>query len=364
MIRLTLRTNGNGATPKHDGFTLIELLLGMVIGTVLIGGMISVFVGYKKTAAVSEAVVEMQQAARFALEEISRDVRMAGFQGCVDTETSSARMLANSRPTDNLALTAVTASQITTSNTLVPEGPLNFSLPSAPVQAVPGSHILSVQFGSQQTNRIKPMTNTFSPVALEDGSEQFSNGDLLLISNCQVADVFEVSGALSGSIKPEASVNSGIKELSAVYGASGEANRPRIMRFESNIYFLADTGRLSPSGDPIQALYKQTLPFNMPALEIIEGVELFQLRFGIRADDEESISYVSADEINGREKQIISVHIGLLMSSINRVLDEDDTGVYLLSDNVIRPGPGPDTHAGDRRLRLPFNMTVKIRNRS
>ena len=272
-------------------------------------------------------------------------------------------MIADNRPTDNLARTSIIGSTITGSSTMLPQGPLNFVFPAAPVAVVPGTHALTVQFGSQETHRINPMVDTRAPVVLADGTETFSTGDLVLISNCQVADVFEVSGSLSGSLQHDASVNSGISELSAVYGTAGEANRPRAMRMESNVYFVADTGRLGPDGDPIRALYKQSLPYTSPALQIIEGVELFRLRFGVRTEDSEDITFLSPTQINGMEQQIVSVQIGLLMSSISSLGEEADDNIYMLAGLPIAAGTGVDTHAGDRRMRMAFNTTVKIRNR-
>jgi len=63
---------------KQRGFTLVEMMIAAAIGAVLLGGMISVFLGNKKTADLNEAMVEMQQSARFGLEVLARDIRMYG----------------------------------------------------------------------------------------------------------------------------------------------------------------------------------------------------------------------------------------------------------------------------------------------
>ena len=44
---------------KTAGFTLVEIMIALAIGIVLINGMIFVFLGYKRTAALNEAAVEM-----------------------------------------------------------------------------------------------------------------------------------------------------------------------------------------------------------------------------------------------------------------------------------------------------------------
>jgi len=356
-------TQHSNAGNRQRGITLIEILIALALGTVLIGGMINVLVGYKKTSAISEAMVEMQQSARFALEEIARDLRMAGFQGCVDLETGSANMLADDRPTNNLATTSITGSVISAGNQLQPAGPLNFAFPGAPIVPVANSHLLTVQFGSPETHTIIPMATIRAPVVLENNTAGFSKDDLVLISNCQVADVFQVSSALENTLNHDGEVNSGDSELSAQYGSGGEANLPRVMRFESNVYYVANTGRQNGAGDAVMALYKQSLPFSGPPIEIVEGVEVFLLRFGIRGENDTSITFVGPESIAGLEERITSVQIGLLMQSIDRVYDDNDNRIYQLAGQSINPGAGPLTHAQDRRMRLAFNASVKVRNR-
>jgi type IV pilus assembly protein PilW len=64
---------------RQQGFTLIELLIAMVIALVLITALSKVFISQRKTYAVQEQITEMQQKARAAMEFISREVKMAGY---------------------------------------------------------------------------------------------------------------------------------------------------------------------------------------------------------------------------------------------------------------------------------------------
>ncbi len=67
---------------KSLGFTLIELMIAMVLGLILIGGVIQVFLSSKQTYASQQALSEVQENARFALDMIAKDIRMAGYGGC------------------------------------------------------------------------------------------------------------------------------------------------------------------------------------------------------------------------------------------------------------------------------------------
>jgi len=102
-------------------------------------------------------------------------------------------------------------------------------------------------------------------------------------------------------------------------------------------------------------LYKQALPFTSNPVEVIEGVELLELRFGLRSDESDDLTFVKPENIGAQAENIVSVQIGILMQSHDRVRDENDTK----SGTVINS----NAHAADRRLRMAFNSTVKVRNR-
>jgi len=61
------------------GFTLIELLIAMAVGLILLGAMYGVFTMYNKTVGVQEQIAEMQQTARVAMDIMTREIRMAGY---------------------------------------------------------------------------------------------------------------------------------------------------------------------------------------------------------------------------------------------------------------------------------------------
>ena len=63
------------------GLTLIELLVVLVISSVLIAGIYRTFIGQQHTYTVQEQVVDMQQNVRMAINQMVRDIRMAGFGG-------------------------------------------------------------------------------------------------------------------------------------------------------------------------------------------------------------------------------------------------------------------------------------------
>lgn len=63
----------------EQGFTFVEVLIAMAIGGLLLGAVISTFVMQSKSYDVQEQMTDVVQTARAAMDMISREVRMAGY---------------------------------------------------------------------------------------------------------------------------------------------------------------------------------------------------------------------------------------------------------------------------------------------
>ena len=67
-------------SPGSDrGFTLVELMIAMAVGLVLLGAMYGVFTMHNKIFGTQEQIAEMQQNARTAMDMMTREIRMAGY---------------------------------------------------------------------------------------------------------------------------------------------------------------------------------------------------------------------------------------------------------------------------------------------
>ena len=64
---------------KESGFTLIELLIAMTIGLIILTALSSTFLMQRKIYDVQEQVAEMVQNARAAMDMMSREIRMGGY---------------------------------------------------------------------------------------------------------------------------------------------------------------------------------------------------------------------------------------------------------------------------------------------
>ena len=64
---------------KESGFTLVELLIAMTIGLIILTALSSTFLMQRKIYDVQEQIVEMVQTARAAMDMMTGEIRMAGY---------------------------------------------------------------------------------------------------------------------------------------------------------------------------------------------------------------------------------------------------------------------------------------------
>lgn len=66
-------------TRVERGFSIVELMIALLLGVILLGGVIQVFLSSRQTYSANEAMSRMQENGRFALEFIARSARLAGY---------------------------------------------------------------------------------------------------------------------------------------------------------------------------------------------------------------------------------------------------------------------------------------------
>ena len=355
------------------GFTITELIIAMGLGLVLITGIISVFVGSKKSSTLNTAVADMQESARYALDAITRDARMAGFQGCIDVNSLSATLIGDDVPTTALVDSIATGSVVVTPTAWVPAPVPTFIIPNGDVTAVAGTHTLALQFGRGTAILSAAMSNPANPLAapipITKNFTGIKDGDLAIIGDCDVADLFRVTSAPEeDGLITHLAIDNDSANLSKNYGVGPSLNETRIIKFHSNVYFVGTKGEENERGDQLRSLYVQSLPYEAsnPPTELIEGVENFRVRFGIRQTNG-ALEYYTANDVNYNSSNVEVIQIGLMMASYDYVRNDKDSSTYILAGQEIEATTGKSldglTHSDNEQYRLIFNTTIKVRNR-
>ena len=79
----------------QSGFGLIELMIAMTLGLVLLGGIGYMYIGSRGAFRTTDNLSRMQENARYALDTMSRDIRMAGYVGCGNMASVRVNTIAN-----------------------------------------------------------------------------------------------------------------------------------------------------------------------------------------------------------------------------------------------------------------------------
>ncbi|BCX88540.1 type IV pilus assembly protein PilW [Methylomarinovum tepidoasis] len=75
---------------KQDGVSLVEIMVALVAGLILTAGGIQIYAANKQTYRVADASARIQENARFAMEILGRQLRMAGYRQDVTQSTTEA----------------------------------------------------------------------------------------------------------------------------------------------------------------------------------------------------------------------------------------------------------------------------------
>ena len=355
------------SSPQHRslGVTLIELLVAVAVGMLLIAGVIQIFVGNSQTYRFNESLSRIQENGRFAIEEITRDVRMAGYYGCARRTTTVNNTLVG-MPASFDPMVGIQGWEAT--NTAVGDAlTLDFGAATANVtgggwassgtapinafQAVPESDILRIWRGEEVGARL---IATGAGTATTVANPRFSDGDLVLLSDCLDLDIIRACTVVTGGGESELDMNGGCIPGSNVSLGLRASVGGLATRLTGSIYYV---GKRGDNADAPPALFRRRLNGNgLPgaAEELVEGVENIQILYGVDTTNNGQLdAYVSGAAVADWQ-DVLAVRINLLLVS--------------LEDNLVDPGQqiqfnGPQ-NPGDRRLRQNMTTTIALRNRT
>lgn len=85
--RVNCRAKNFSSITSIDGFSLIELMIALVLGLLVSGGIVSLFISTGKTSKMQDALATMQENGRYAVTRLTADLRQLGGQYCDNTQT-------------------------------------------------------------------------------------------------------------------------------------------------------------------------------------------------------------------------------------------------------------------------------------
>ena len=305
MTAQTIRIpdSGRSATRPY-GLSLVELMIALVISSILLAGVISIFVSTRQSQQYNTAMARMQENARYIFDRLSTDIAAAGFLGCLDTSSSN----------------AVRSDLSDTSNAY------DFSLPVTGSDATGLNNTDILRVKRATTSFGIPLTATASGTAalqLDDSNSEYSDlqqWDILAVGDCGNATTLLITNdpsGSSGSIEHKAGIaatsglNAGISNVTGdlligSYGSS-RGTPARAFRLVSRTYLVGTS--VAGSG---MSIYRDSVTANN---ELIDGVSDFQILYGENTDGNDGADrYVSANNVSDWN-DVVAVRISLSLST-------------------------------------------------
>ncbi|AUZ86097.1 PilW family protein [Methylophaga nitratireducenticrescens] len=332
---------------KQQGLSLVELMIAIVLGLILVAGVIELFVNNRQVYRVQDAQSRLQENGRYAIKILSQSIERAGYLGCA---TRSALNINNMLNTPNAYLwditTPIEGQEATGADAWTPAKDASITNP------VSGSDILTIRTIEPPELRVVSHPTTSPPGSADitvNSGHGLETGDIVLAHDCVAGAVFEITSAATadGILKHEQGGGTANTPGNTTAALGYDFGAGWVNKISTNSFFISNNPNNVPS------LYRKTA--NDPVVELVEGIESIQLRYGVDTTGNGSTdTYQTANQV-GNWNSVVSVRISLVMVSVENNLTVDGSQSYILEGVNVDPG--------DRRLRRVFTRTVTLRNR-
>ena len=284
---------------KQQGFSLVELMIAMVLGLLVLGGVIGVFIANQATSRANMALSELQNTARLSFQLMSQDIRNAGFSGCNNSmQVANTIAIAGVRPA-----WANWSNGSGISGELAPP-PINGLAPTS------GTQSLRLMFAAGNSNTI---SNYDGSMFTLNADSVVPAGSVAVACDENMASIFQVTTAVGNQVTHDATgLNADanldfVPELEWAPGAADPrsfTNNAMLMRFESIAWFVAP----SRDDDRVNSLYRASLVGDRQVNEeVLFGVADLQLSY-LNGD---TLTFNSANEVAATNTwgRIIAVNV-------------------------------------------------------
>jgi len=326
---------------RISGFSLVELLVALTIGLFLVSGILYIYLSTRSSYSTNDAAARVQEDARFAMERLTRDIRMAGYTGCANSLDIKPNVIANALQGAGMDFLLGDGIRV------FPDGTGWTNPTSNPViNRIAGTDVITLKGVGQCSARLRGnMTAENANIQIDTNPCNWVAGDVLIISDCTSADIFQATNVSSGNVTIAHASSSNIdNKLSKAYGTDA-----LVWQYSETTYFIG----LHPTiGQPM--LYQ--IAFNGVARPVSDIVgNLYNMQFLLNLDTDGDGDVDSSGVLPGSVAswpQVASVQLAFDVRS------EDANSGTNASSYTFNGGT-----VTDRRLRRSYSTTIGIRNR-
>ena len=361
---------------KQTGLSLIELMIAMLVGLILIGGVLSIFISSRQSYGINTAVGQIQEHGRFALDFIRHATRQAGYLGCGMSGLGFTNQLnptgalpynfnnaligyeyTGTAPTATYSIASENPGPVAAGNWL--PAPLDPSLPVAgAAYAIPGSDVLAMSMSQGALSPAYVVLGSISGAVFDiNANVGLTPGDILVASNCANTVVVQATNVTAGGTHIVANTGGGFTPGNSVHGIPANMGGAQVETVNVVTFYVGEGADNAPA--LFQATTDSSFASGFQLQELVPGVENMQVLYGVDTTGSGTASeYDTADVVtaNNYWNNVISVRVALLLRSDTGAVTLPPAAVtYNLLGTVIQ---APQ----DTRLRQVFTTTIGIRN--
>jgi type IV pilus assembly protein PilW len=417
---MSRRARNAGFRAAHAGLSLIEVMVALAISAILLFGLSQIFIGSKNVYRLQEGMSRVQENARFVLQYLESNVRMAGYMGCgndadLTVKSGSPPAFLNHLKPMESGVGVVPIRQDTLTSAERFQRPIEAyaytggGFDNQPVgYGAPGNWTPSLAtpedlglFGSDEAKPIKgsdvlvlrlvgadstPMLGDFDMAGgtfnVADPS-MLKAGHIYAITNCANARIFKATTVAGSGLVTAGPEDNRLRLTSdddstwtgsyanMQFNQSGTALNAEVHPADYLVLFVG----LREDGVTPALKVLTGPPDALVAQEIADGVEMMKVEFGVDTNADGNVDkYVPADDADTNLsatnktqrdiawRKVLSVRIALLVRSPDRASESAHTGdapgdnVYYLFDTRVQ-------RPVDYRFRDVYTTTISLRNR-
>lgn len=350
-----------GSVRFQSGMSLIELMIAALLGLIMMAGLTQIFVSNKQTFSTSRALAQVQESGRMGAMILGREIRNADYWGCLTN-------VVNSEPENQDSHIESNLNPLTSNN-----GPLQSLVElkgvAITVNDTLDSHELTLSgiAPGGDTIRVTKVPSTPSANLKVSSTAGLEKGDILLISDCQAANIFQMTNVpdkgndkviIHNTKKGGLSPGNAVKKLNKRYEKSAGIYRPTSKRYyvDEN---ANDERRLmvETTGDPAPD-------------EVLANVEQMKVRLGLVDQNGNLDKWVNADDVTasrladeGFLNTIQALEVSLLIRSDEENVVDGSLAYCFPGWGDCDSGGNASQTANDGHLWRSYTFTASLRNR-
>lgn len=368
------------------GLSLVELLIAMALGLTLAAGVGQVYVGNNQTQRDQEAHLRMQENGRFAMHFLAREVRMAGYMGCLSSiEPESVNNALENPPPSFQPDVGLQGWEADHGNGTAP-GVISSSVDDRALESTSsgnwtsaGGNVLDTMEALPASDIVRTWNTSGGEATINDVSPGASNtvvnstitdlqdGDILLLSDCESADWVQACNvqATAGGSSINSVLSGGCVPGNDLPVGLGATAGGELVKLQGTLFYVSKRG--GDAGNP-PALFRRQLDVQAqpgPPEELVEGIESMQILYGLDTDNDSRRGvdvWLTADQVPDWG-QVIAARISVLVQSVEDNLAPAPQP-YRFNGVTYDGGAGNGALPQDQRYRRVFTTTITLRNRA